>query len=797
MNTIIENDVPSIPHDELLKMHAWWRAANYLNVGQIYLRGNPLLREKLTVDHIKPRLLGHWGTSPGLNLVYVHLNRLVKKYNLDTIYMAGPGHGGPAIVANVWLEGSYSEFYPEITNDETGMLKLFRQFSTPGGIPSHVSVPTPGSIHEGGELGYVLLHAFGAVMDNPDLLVAAFVGDGESETGPLAGSWKSIDFINPKRDGAVLPILHLNGYKISGPTVWARHSDEDLKKFFEGHGYAPCFVEGNDPMIVHQSFGAAMEKAVLAIRAIQKAAREDGADKRPLWPLIVLRTPKGWTGPKIVDGVQVEGTFRSHQVPVADILTNPEHLHILEEWMRSYKPEELFDENGAFRQEYAALAPAGQRRMGSNPRANGGELTQPLKLPNYEEFQVKFEQGARERLGSTQILGTYIREIYRNNPTNFRLFCPDETNSNRLGAVFDASDRGLMSEILPSDDHISHEGRVMEVLSEHCCHGWLEGYNLTGRHGLFATYEAFAMIVDSMAMQHAKWIEHAERVSWRAPIPSLNYLLTSTCWRNDHNGFSHQGPGFINTIIHRKPAVARVYLPPDANCLLSVADHCFTSRNYLNLIVIDKQPQLQWLTMEEAKAHCAKGLGVWDMYSNQPDEPDIVLACAGDIPTQETIAAAWLLRRYAPDLKVRVVNVVDLMRLCSSDRHPHGISDTEFTDVFTTKAPVIFAFHGYPGVIHDLLHGREAHDQFHVRGYLEEGTTTTPFDMVVLNRISRLHLCLDVLRYVPDLLAKSPELAVHCKSLLEEHDRYIREHFDDLPEIKDWVWSDEGSISAH
>ena len=790
MNTLSEADVPAIPQDELLRMHAWWRAANYLNVGQIYLRGNPLLKERLTVNHIKPRLLGHWGTSPGLNLVYVHLNRLIKKYDLDTIYMAGPGHGGPAVVANVWLEGSYTEFYPEITNDETGILKLFRQFSTPGGIPSHVSVPTPGSIHEGGELGYVLLHAFGAVMDNPDLMVAAIVGDGESETGPLAGSWKSIDFINPKRDGAVLPILHVNGYKISGPTVWARHSDEDLRKFFEGQGYAPCFVEGDDPMIVHQAFGAVMERAVLAIRSIQKAAREDGADERPRWPLIVLRTPKGWTGPKIVDGVQVEGTFRAHQVPVADVLTNPEHLHILEEWMRSYKPEELFDDSGAFRQEFASLAPAGARRMGSNPQANGGELTQPLKLPDYEAFEVKFDKRAQERLESTQVLGTYMREIYRNNPTNFRLFCPDETNSNRLGAVFDVSDRGLMSEILPGDDHISHGGRVMEVLSEHCCHGWLEGYNLTGRHGLFATYEAFAMIVDSMAMQHAKWIEHAERVSWRAPIPSLNYLLTSTCWRNDHNGFSHQGPGFINTIIHRKPAVARVYLPPDANCLLSVADHCFTSRNYLNLIVIDKQPQLQWLTMEEAKAHCARGAGIWDMYSNEPDEPDIVLACAGDIPTQETIAAAWLLRRYAPDLKVRVVNVVDLMRLCSSDRHPHGMSDTEFTDIFTTKAPVIFAFHGYPGVIHDLLHGREAHDQFHVRGYLEEGTTTTPFDMVVLNRMSRLHLCLDVLRYVPDLLVKSPELAMHCRSLLDDHGIYIREQFDDLPEIKEWMWTE-------
>jgi xylulose-5-phosphate/fructose-6-phosphate phosphoketolase len=771
-------------------MNAWWRAANYLNVGQIYLQGNPLLKEKLTVDHIKPRLLGHWGTSPGLNLIYVHMNRLIRKYDLDAIYMAGPGHGGPAIIANVWLEGSYSEFYPAITQDEAGMLKLFRQFSTPGGVPSHVSVPTPGSIHEGGELGYVLLHAFGAVMDNPDLFVTAVVGDGESETGPLAGSWKSIDFINPARDGAVLPILHLNGYKISGPTVWGRHSDGDLTKFFEGQGYAPQFVEGDDPLQVHQAFASAMEAAVLAIKAIQKSAREDGIDKRPLWPVIVLRTLKGWTGPKVVDGLPVEGTFRAHQVPVADILTNPEHLRILEEWMHSYKPEELFDSRGAFRQEFASLAPLGDRRMGSNRNANGGLLTVPLKLPDYSDFQVKFEKRARDRIGSTRILGQYLRQVYTQNPSNFRLFCPDETNSNRLGAVFDVSDRCLMSEIVPSDDHVSHTGRVMEVLSEHCCHGWLEGYTLTGRHGLFATYEAFAMIVDSMAMQHSKWIEHAERISWRVPIPSLNYLLTSTCWRNDHNGFSHQGPGFIDTIIHRKAAVARVYLPPDANCLLSVADHCFNSRNYLNLVVIDKQPQLQWLTMDEAKRHCARGAGVWDMYSHKPEDPDIVLACAGDIPTQETIAAAWLLRRYAPDLKVRVVNVVDLMRLCPPDRHPHGMSDAEFTDIFTTKAPVVFAFHGYPGVIHDLLHGRQAHDRFHVRGYLEEGTTTTPFDMVVLNRMSRLHLCLDVLRYVPDLLVKSPDLALRCKSLLDNHSSYIREHFDDLPEIKDWVWSE-------
>jgi xylulose-5-phosphate/fructose-6-phosphate phosphoketolase len=783
---------PAAPLDagELKRMDAWWRAANYLNVGQIYLSANPLLRGALKVEHIKPRLLGHWGTSPGLNLVYVHMNRLIRKYDLDTIYMAGPGHGGPALIANVWLEGSYTDFYPEITRDGAGMLRLFRQFSTPGGVPSHVSVPTPGSIHEGGELGYVLLHAFGAVMDNPDLLVTAVVGDGEAETGPLAGSWKSIDFLNPTRDGAVLPILHLNGYKISGPTVWARHSDADLAKFFEGQGYAPVFVEGDDPMVVHQQFAAVLEAAVLGIRDIQKEARANGLGDRPVWPLIVLRTPKGWTGPKIVDGVQIEGTFRAHQVPVSEVRTNPEHLRILEDWLRSYHPEELFDADGRLQPEIAALAPEGDRRMGSNPQANGGLLTKPLKLPVYTEYQVRFERRAAERIGSTAVLGQYLRDLYRDNPDNFRLFCPDETNSNRLGAVFDASDRCLVSEIEPGDDHISHGGRVMEVLSEHCCHGWLEGYTLTGRHGLFATYEAFAMIIDSMAMQHSKWIEHARRVPWRADIPSLNYLLTSTCWRNDHNGFSHQGPGFIDTIIHRKPVVARVYLPPDANCLLSVADHCLRSRNYLNLIVIDKQPQLQWLTMAEAEAHCASGAGVWDMYSNQPEAPDIVLACAGDVPTQETIAAAWMLRRHAPDLKVRVVNIVDLMRLSPADRHPHGMSDADFVKIFTANVPVVFAFHGYPGVVHDLLHGRSAHERFHVRGYMEEGTTTTPFDMVVLNEMSRLHLCLDALRYVSGALTANSDLIERCNALLAEHQAYIREHFDDLPEIRDWTWSD-------
>jgi len=789
MNAALDHITP--PGDaELAAMDAWWRAANYLNVGQIYLMANPLLKEPLSAAHVKPRLLGHWGTSPGLNLIYVHLNRLIRKYDLDCVYMAGPGHGGPALIANVWLEGSYSEFYPEITRDEPGMLRLFRQFSTPGGVPSHVSVPTPGSIHEGGELGYVLVHAFGAVMDNPDLIVAAVVGDGEAETGPLAGSWKSINFINPARDGAVLPVLHLNGYKISGPTVLARHSDAELAKFFEGLGYAPVFVEGDDPAAVHRAIATVMERAVLDIRAIQATARAEGVRARPKWPLIVLRTPKGWTGPAIVDGVQVEGTFRAHQVPVSEVKTNPAHLGILETWLKSYRPDELFGADGTLAPAIAALAPVGKRRMGANPQANGGLLCKPLTLPDYTAYQVDIGAKATKKLESTRIFGGYLRDIYRANPETFRLFCPDETNSNRLGAVFEVSDRCLVSEILPGDDHISPEGRVMEVLSEHCCHGWLEGYTLTGRHGLFATYEAFAMVVDSMAMQHAKWIEHGCRVPWRAPIPSLNYLLTSTCWRNDHNGFSHQGPGFIDTIIHRKASVSRVYLPPDANCLLSVADHCFASRNYLNLIVIDKQPQLQWLTMDEAKAHCAKGASVWEQYSSQPKQPDIVLACAGDIPTLETVAAAWLLRRHAPGLKVRVVNVVDLMRLSPPDRHPHGMSDADFVEVFTVNAPVLFAFHGYPGVIHDLMHGRAAHDRFHVRGYLEEGTTTTPFDMVVLNRMSRLHLCIDVLRYVPGALTENAQLVETCNALLGEHEAYTREHFDDLDEIKNWVWSD-------
>jgi len=776
----------------LRKMDAWWRAANYLNIGQIYLMANPLLKEPLKPEHIKPRLLGHWGTSPGLNLIYVHLNRLINKYDLDVVYMAGPGHGGPALVANVYLEGSYTEYFPEITQDEQGMLKLFRQFSTPGGIPSHVSAPTPGSIHEGGELGYVLVHAFGAAFDNPELIVAAVVGDGEAETGPLEGSWKGVKFLNPVRDGAVLPILHLNGYKIAGPTVWGRDSDEHIASFLAGHGYEPSFVEGSDPIQVHQDFAGALEAAILRIREIQADARKNGFKDRPTWPAIVLRTPKGWTGPKVVDGLPIEGTFRAHQVPLANVRDNPEHLKLLEEWMRSYKLEELFDKNGRFQAEYAELAPKGERRMSDNPHANGGRLEVPLDLPDFTDYALDVKKPGTTRHESTRQLGQFLRDIYKKNtnPANFRLFCPDETNSNRLGAVFEATNRCFVGRLIDIDDHVSHDGRVMEVLSEHNCHGWLEGYVLTGRHGLFATYEAFAMVVDSMAMQHAKWLEHCRHIPWRKPVPSLNYLLTSTCWRNDHNGFSHQGPGFIDNLVSKKANVVRIYLPPDANCLLSVADHCFRSHNYLNLIVIDKQPQLQWLDMDAAREHCTRGAGIWQWCSSDDGkEPDVVLACAGDIMTQETVAAAWLLRRHLPELKVRVVNVVDLMCLCPSDRHPHGLSQEEFIKLFTYNRPVIFAFHGYPAVVHGILHGRPDADRFHVRGYIEEGTTTTPFDMVVLNRASRVHLAMDAVRYSPNIV-NAAELIARAEVILVKHRQYVQEHFDDLPEARDWVWSD-------
>ncbi|MEO8604259.1 MAG: phosphoketolase family protein [bacterium] len=781
-------ELKPISDDLLAKMDAWWRAANYLTIGQIYLMENALLRQPLAVEHIKPRLLGHWGTSPGLSLIYVHLNRIIRQYDANIIYMAGPGHGGPALVANVYLEGTYSEFFPAVTRDAAGLRTLFRQFSTPGGIPSHVSAPTPGSIHEGGELGYVLVHAFGAAFDNPDLVVAAVIGDGEAETAPLEGSWKGVKFLNPTRDGAVLPILHLNGYKIAGPTVWGRESDENIAAFLKGHGYEAHFVEGDDPPTVHRAFATTLETAFLRIRAIQTEARSKGFHVRPVWPAIVLRTPKGWTGPKVVDGLPIEGTFRAHQVPLSSVRENPAHLKLLEDWLRSYRPEELFDTAGRFRAEYAELAPSGDRRMGANPHANGGRLSVPLDLPDYGQLAVEVPRPATVRAESTRPFGALLREIYRRNPTTFRLFCPDETNSNRLGAVFEASDRCFVGPLLDIDDHVSHAGRVMEVLSEHNCHGWLEGYTLTGRHGLFATYEAFAMIVDSMAMQHAKWLEHCRRIAWRRPVPSLNYLLTSTCWRNDHNGFSHQGPGFIDNIVNKKPTVVRVYLPPDANSLLSVADHCLRSEDYLNLIVIDKQPQLQWLTLGAARAHCARGAGVWEWCST-PGEPEVILACAGDTATLETVAAAWLLKQHAPELRFKVVNVVDLMSLPPPDRHPHGMDPAAFEALFTLDKPVVFAFHGYPGVIHQLIHGRPDSDRFHVRGYVEEGTTTTPFDMVVLNRMSRFHLCQDAVRYAPSLHGSASTLLARADEMLARHHAYVTQHFEDLPEIRDWVWT--------
>ncbi len=778
--------------DRVNLIDQYWRAANYLTVGQIYLQANPLLQEPLRPEHIKPRLLGHWGTSPGLNFIYVHLNRLIKDTNADMIYLAGPGHGGPAVLANVYLEGTYSEVYPEITPDRQGMLRLFRQFSTPGGVPSHVSVPTPGSIHEGGELGYVLVHAFGAVFDNPELIVAAVVGDGEAETAPLEGSWKGIKFLNPRRDGAVLPILHLNGYKISSATVLGRSSDEEIRHLLSGHGYEVYFVEGDDLPRMHQEFAATLDQCYTKIRSIQQAARQHGLTARPGWPVIVLRTPKGWTGPKIVDGLQVEGTFRSHQVPVADVQNNPEHLKILDEWLRSYQPEELFDRSGQLNPQLAAIAPTGDRRMSANPHANGGKLLVPLDLPDYTDYALPVEKPATDRHESPRQLGLMLRDIFKKNARrqNFRLFSPDELNSNRLGGVFEAENRFTVDEVLPTDDHLSPEGRVMEVLSEHNCHGWLEGYLLTGRHGLFVTYEAFAMVSASMTVQHTKWMSEALKLPWRKPIASLNIMLTSTCWRNDNNGFSHQGPGLIDTVLSKKGSVARIYMPPDANCLLSVADHCLRSRNYVNLIVIDKQSQLQWLNMDQAIEHCSRGASTWQWASHQEGgEPEIVLGCAGDIPTLETVAAAWWLRQHLPDLKVRVVNVVDLMSLFPPQAHPHGLDEASFVNLFTAEKPVIFAFHGYQRAIHEIVHGRPKAERFHVRGFREEGTTTTPFDMVVLNEMSRYHLCIEAIRRVPRLREQAPALIAECQAMLDRHRNYVREHLEDLPEIRDWVWS--------
>ena len=780
--------MPELSEAELDGLLAYWEAANYLTVAQIYLQDNPLLREPLRAEQIKPRLLGHWGTSPGLNLVYAQLNRLIRETGDEVLFVAGPGHGGPAVVANVYLEGTYSEVYPEVSADEAGLQRLVRQFSTPGGIPSHVSVPTPGSIHEGGELGYALVHAFGAAFDNPDLLVACVIGDGEAETAPLEGSWKGVRFLNPARDGAVLPILHLNENKISGPTVLGRAPEAEIVQLLAGHGYEARIVTGSDPRQVHRDFAATLADCRATIAAIQAQARSGGSAGRPRWPAIVLRTPKGWTGPKVVDGKQVEGTFRAHQVPLGGVRENPEHLAMLERWMRGYRPERHFDGEGRLVPELAALAPAGERRMGATTHANGGRRLVPLTIPDPAAYAIEVRRPAAERAESTKRLGELLRDIYSANPDNFRLFCPDETNSNRLGAVFEVEDRCLI-DARPEDESVSPEGRVMEVLSEHNCQGWLEGYLLSGRHGLFATYEAFAMVSASMAIQHAKWLEEMRQLDWREPVASLNVLLTSTCWRNDHNGFSHQGPGLIDTMISLRGEVVRVYFPPDANSLLSVADHCLRSRNYVNLIVQDKQPQLQYLGYEEALAHAAAGASRWDWASSdEGGDADVVLGCAGDIPTQETLAAAWLLRRHTPELRVRVVNVIDLMSLFPGEMHPHGLPEERFVELFGHDDEVVMAFHGYARALHQLLHGRPHPGRFHVRGFSEQGTTTTPFDMVVLNRMSRYHLALEALRRARRAPAGAAELEEHCRAMLARHEPYVREHLEDMPEVRDWTW---------
>lgn len=777
--------------EELHKINAYWSAANYLSVGQIYLRENPLLKQPLKIEHIKPRLLGHWGTTPGLNFIYAHFNRLICRYDLNCIYIAGPGHGGPGMVANTYLEGSYSEFYPHITQDAEGMDKLFTQFSYPGGIPSHAAPETPGSIHEGGELGYSIAHAYGAAFDNPDLLVCCVVGDGEAETGALATSWHSNKFLNPARDGAVLPILHLNGYKISNPTVLARLSDRELEHLFIGYGYKPYFVEGDDPETMHQLMAATLDEIVQEIQGIQREARTHGFKERSQFPMMILRTPKGWTGPKIVDGVQVENTYRAHQVPLAEMASKPDHLRMLEEWMRSYKPEELFDETGRLIPELAELAPKGDRRMGANPHANGGLLLRDLNLPKFEKYAVPVDAPGQVETESTRVLGKFLRDVMVQNKANqnFRVFSPDENNSNRLNAVLEVTDRVFTGEILPNDDHIALDGRVMEILSEHLCQGWLEGYLLTGRHGFFSCYEAFIHIVDSMFNQHAKWLEACRHIVWRRPIASLNYLLTSHVWRQDHNGFTHQDPGFIDVVMNKKPTVTRVYLPPDANTLLSVADHCLRSRHYVNVIVAGKQPQLQWLDMESAIAHCTAGLGIWDWASNdRGSEPDVVLASAGDVPTLEALAAVDFLRAHFPDLKIRFVNVVDLMTLQPQSEHPHGLSDRDFDSIFTTNKPVIFAFHGYPWLVHRLTYRRTNHHNIHVRGYKEEGTTTTPFDMVVLNDLDRFHLAQDVIDRVPKLTNVGGYVKQIARDKLTKHKRYIVEHGRDMPEVEDWKW---------
>lgn len=777
---------------ELQKINSYWNAANYLSVGQIYLLDNPLLKEPLKLEHVKPRLLGHWGTTPGLNLIYAHLNRVIKKYDLNTIYIAGPGHGGPGIVANTYLEGTYSEYYPNISQDEAGMKKLFKQFSFPGGIPSHVAPETPGSIHEGGELGYALVHAYGAVFDNPDLLVACVVGDGEAETGPLATSWHSNKFLNPVHDGAVLPILHLNGYKIANPTILARISHAELESLFIGYGYKPYFVEGSDREDVHQQMAATLDTIILEIQNIQREARIHGYKERPQWPMIVLRTPKGWTGPKEVDGKKTEGSWRSHQVPLSEIATQPSHLRILEEWLKSYKPEELFDKNGKLIPELAELAPKKQQRMSDNPHTNGGALLRDLKMPDFRNYAVEVAKPGVVNAQATKVSGDLLRDVIKLNQEsrNFRIFGPDETASNRLSDVFEVTGRTWVAQTLPEDDeHLSPDGRVMEILSETTCQGWLEGYLLTGRHGFFSCYEAFIHIIDSMFNQHAKWLKTTRHIPWRKPIASLTYLLTSHVWRQDHNGFSHQDPGFIDHVVNKKSEVIRVYLPPDANTLLSVTDHCLRSRHYINVIVAGKQPALQYLDIDAAIKHCTKGVGIWGWASNDNDgETDVVMACAGDVPTLETLAAVDILRQEFPDLKVRVVNVVDLMTLQPKSEHPHGLDNKDFDAIFTPDKPVIFAFHGYPSLIHRLTYRHTNHENIHVRGYKEEGTTTTPFDMVVINDLDRFHLVMDVIDRVPTLDDKVAYVKQKLQDKLIEHQHYIQKYGEDMPEIRNWTW---------
>jgi len=784
-------DKNPLSEGELQDIDAYFRAANYLSVGQIYLIANPLLKEPLKIQHVKPRLLGHWGTTPGLNLIYVHLNRLIKQRDLNVIYITGPGHGGPGLVANTYLEGTYSEVYPHIGQDEEGLQLLFKQFSFPGGIPSHVAPETPGSIHEGGELGYALTHAAGAILDNPSLIACCVVGDGEAETGPLAASWHWNKFVNPKRDGAVLPILHLNGYKIANPTIYGRMADDELESLFDGRGYEPVFVEGDEPLVVHQLMAAALEYCFDRIAEIQKNARENGVEIRPKWPMIVMRTPKGWTGPKVVDGKKVEGTYRSHQVPLSELKSKPEHLKQLEDWLKSYKPHELFEKDGGLKEHLKKLAPAGERRMGANPHANGGLLLRELKLPDFEKYAVEVKKPGTTEVESTGVMGKYLRDVMKLNHDhqNFRIFGPDETASNRLSAVFETTDRVFMEPTTKDDDHLSKDGRVMEVLSEHLCQGWYEGYLLTGRHGFFSCYEAFIHIIDSMFNQHAKWLKVTKDIPWRASIASLNYLLTSHVWRQDHNGFSHQDPGFIDHAVNKKADIIRVYLPPDANTLLYTTHKCLRGRDKINIIVAGKQPQLQWLDMESAIKHCAVGLGIWDWASNDQDgEPDVVMACAGDVPTLETLAAVSILRQNIPQLKIRVVNVVDLMTLQPASEHPHGLSDHEFDSIFTKDKPIIFAYHGYPWLIHRLTYRRTNHGNLHVRGYKEEGTTSTPFDMTVMNQVDRFSLASDVIDRVPELESVAARARQWLHGKLIDHKRYIHEHGEDMEEVRNWKW---------